>query len=96
VNYGHLLSASVFLITAAMAWANLSSRQDQSDARIANLERAQEQIRTEANRASQVIVRLDEKITSLDRILQRLETILDSQVLPRRAPAPNNFPAQGG
>lgn len=82
VNYGHLISATVFLVTAAMAWANLSNRQDDADRRIARLETSQERMVVENARESQVIVRLDEKITNLDRILARVERLLEG--LPPR------------
>lgn len=80
VNYGHLISATVFLVTAAMAWANLSSRQDNADQRIAQLERAQQTLVAEQNQEARVVARLDEKITNLDRVLRRIEALLDARI----------------
>lgn len=90
VNYGHLISATVFLVTAAMAWANLSNRQDDADRRIARLETSQERMSAENAREAQVIVRLDEKIANLDRVLNRVERLLETMPARQGVTQPPN------
>lgn len=95
VNYGHLLSASVFLVTASVAWGVFSQRLDHAETRVTRLERYQEEAVRHAQVEAQAIARLDQKIESLDRVLGRIERYLDAESQRRGNTAPTN-PQRGG
>lgn len=79
VNYGHIISASVFLVSAGIAWSVMTTRIDAAERRLDRLERDAAAARDASSLESQLIARLDEKLSNLDRVMQRIERILDSQ-----------------
>lgn len=88
VNYGHLITMTTMLLTAVVAWTNLSNRQEEANRRIINLERSSERMTADNAAEARVVARLEEKITSLDRVLLRIERILEAEV-NRRGDAPS-------
>lgn len=82
VNLGHILSASIFLLTGATAWATLTSQQAEADRRIARLERLQEDSSRSSNENAVTIARMVEKVDGMQREVTRLVNAIERSMPP--------------
>ena len=86
VNLGHVLTAAVFLTTAAVGWATLDAKQSRSEERIMRLERLEDEFRRERLMEMQRAGAINESISSMRALLERMDRQINT-LLQRRADA---------
>jgi hypothetical protein len=83
VNFGHIITATTFLVAGAIAYATLESRQGRTEERVVRLERLEEELRrtreAEIARIAEISVTLRTVSGVVEQIDRRVNALLVGQ-----------------
>ena len=84
VNFGHVMTATVFLVTAAAGWATLDAKQTRAEERVARLERLEEELRRDRTREIERFASMDANLTTVKQVIERMDRQVNTLFTERR------------